>query len=91
MPSRRGEGTKSGQTDRQTGFAVYFSFPYLKFSPSARIWIIIIIIRRRRRRRRKRRRRRRRLVFPRPGADYVAPGKNNLVKKSLQSDRGLNL
>jgi hypothetical protein len=27
-------------------------------------------------RRRRRRRRRRRLVFPRPGADYVAPGKN---------------
>jgi hypothetical protein len=37
------------------------SFPYLKFLPSARIWI----------------RRRRRLVFPRPGADYVAPGNKN--------------
>jgi hypothetical protein len=27
-------------------------------------------------RRRRRRRRRRRLVFPRPGADFIAPGKN---------------
>jgi hypothetical protein len=37
---------------------------------------------RRRRRRRKRKRRRRRLVAPRPGGDFVAPGKNCLIVKN---------
>jgi hypothetical protein len=31
---------------------------------------------------RRRRRRRRRLVLPRPGADYVAPGKNSSAQSS---------
>jgi hypothetical protein len=35
----------------------------------------------RRRRRIGRRRRRRRLVLPRPGADFVAPGKNRVIRR----------